>query len=136
MQNKIVPKVVKSIVKPKKSGNGTNNAKTKNTQTSTREIPKGSLTTTRVVNKDVRKVDGKSDVFNADNKVFISVKSSNLKGFHYDDKTRELLVKFNSGKDYMYKNVPKNIVVGLMNAASKGVYFGQKVRYKYSYKEI
>ena len=50
------------------------------------------------------------------------VDSSMIASVGYDPDTEELEVEFNSGKVYLYRNVPKEEYEGLMAAGSKGQY--------------
>jgi hypothetical protein len=65
-----------------------------------------------------------------------SVKSSNLSSVGYDPVRRMLEIEFNSGGIYQYSGVPEYEYDGLMNAASKGTYFGQNIKNKYSYRKV
>lgn len=50
------------------------------------------------------------------------VESSMIHAVGYDSKTRTLEVVFNSGKTYLYYDVPPKVYKGLMAAESKGQY--------------
>ena len=52
----------------------------------------------------------------------VPVESSMISAVAYDDAARELLVIFNSGKTYVYSNVPREVYDGLLRANSKGSY--------------
>jgi hypothetical protein len=46
----------------------------------------------------------------------------------YDEVTAELQVQFHNGAIYSYPSVPPEIYQGLINAPSKGQYFGLMIR--------
>lgn len=47
-----------------------------------------------------------------------------------------LTVYFNNGSIYVYVNVPENIVNDLLNAESKGRYFLNNIRDRYTYTRV
>ena len=57
--------------------------------------------------------------------------SSNIAEIGYDPDTSTLEIKFHNGGVYQYVNVPSEIHIGLMNAASKGSYFHRCIRERY-----
>lgn len=65
-----------------------------------------------------------------------SVSSSNLRSVGYDADTQTLELEFRSGSVYQYDGVPENVHSGLMQAASKGSYLNQHIRYQYHYQRI
>jgi len=64
------------------------------------------------------------------------VSSSNLASVGYDSTTRILRVEFRSGAVYEYSEVPEAEYQGLMGANSKGSYFHQNIKDRYSYTKI
>lgn len=66
----------------------------------------------------------------------IPVSSSNLASVGYDSTTRTLRVEFKSGAVYEYSDVPEAAYQGLMDASSKGSYFHQNIKDRYSYSKI
>jgi hypothetical protein len=66
----------------------------------------------------------------------IPVSSSNLASVGYDSKTQTLCIEFTSGGVYEYDNVPEAEYRGLMSAGSKGSYFHQNIKDRYSYRKI
>ena len=52
----------------------------------------------------------------------VNVESSCIESVGFDEEKKELYVKFNSGKTYMYPNCSKTLYEGLMNSSSKGRY--------------
>lgn len=56
------------------------------------------------------------------------LKSSNLAAASYDDATRTLTIKFNSGATWAYAEVPRTIYDGLVDAKSAGQFFAAKIR--------
>jgi len=61
----------------------------------------------------------------------ILLNSSNLKSVDYDEDTLTLEVEFKRGGKYRYLEVPLEVVNGLIDAKSAGVYFASKIRNKY-----
>jgi len=68
--------------------------------------------------------------------LLVSVISSNLMAMGYDPATGELQIQFRNGRIYSYQSVPPEIYDGLINAPSKGTYFGYYVRRIYPYVRI
>ena len=58
----------------------------------------------------------------------VLVVSTVIKSVGYDEKTQTLEIEFQSGAIYLHYDVPLEIYNGLMNAESKGRYFGQNIR--------
>jgi N-formylglutamate amidohydrolase len=50
--------------------------------------------------------------------------------------SRVLELRFESGRVYQYYNVPEEVYNAMLTAASKGKYFNEHIRGKYSYQEI
>jgi hypothetical protein len=59
--------------------------------------------------------------------------SSVIKSWHYDAETRDLAVVFQSGRRYVYKNVPAEIREGMRLAFAKGDYFNSHVRGRFHF---
>jgi KTSC domain-containing protein len=66
----------------------------------------------------------------------LPVESSLMTGVAYDEKTRELEIKFTSGKTYRYFDVPEDVYVRLRDANSKGEFFTEEIRDVYEYAEV
>ena len=62
-----------------------------------------------------------------------AVKSSVIHSFDYDPKGRRLWITFTSGKTYIYLEVPPEIHDGLFNADSRGEFFNEAIRDRYSF---
>lgn len=68
-------------------------------------------------------------------KEWVDVVSSNLEEVEYNNKTKELKIKFkNSPNIYIFKNVPGKIYAGMMWSNSKGKYFHKNIKNKYQYR--
>lgn len=52
----------------------------------------------------------------------VTVESSMIHAVGYDPETRKMEVVFNSGKTYVYDNVPQREYAALLSAESKGQY--------------
>lgn len=66
----------------------------------------------------------------------IPVKSSLIMALGYDPETKRLYVTFRGGRRYVYEAVPQEVVDGLENADSAGVYFLKTIRDNYDFKPI
>lgn len=64
------------------------------------------------------------------------VHSSNIRSVGYEAESRTLEVEFQSGGIYQYSGVPENVYQGLMQAASKGVYFHNRVKHWYPSRKV
>ena len=60
--------------------------------------------------------------------------SSVIQFFHYDADQRELLIGFQSGKRYVYEDVPPDIAAALKAAPSRGEYFNDHIRDRYTFR--
>ena len=61
----------------------------------------------------------------------IRVDSTSIESVGYDGLSRNLYVKFTSGKFYTYCNVPRNLYIGLIGAKSTGQCFTKHVKGTY-----
>lgn len=61
------------------------------------------------------------------------LKSSNLAAAGWHNNT--LTLKFVRGHVYNYPDVPKEVFVGLLNAASPGTYFARHIKDKYPHED-
>lgn len=62
--------------------------------------------------------------------------SSNIKHIIYQPALKIMQVMFVNGRIYWYYKVPRNIYEDFLKATSKGTYFWQNVKDKYTYKRI
>ncbi len=62
--------------------------------------------------------------------------STVIRDFSYDETRNELTVNFRSGKVYVYTLVPQSIAAAMHAAYSKGAYFNENIRDKYSYRQV
>jgi hypothetical protein len=68
-----------------------------------------------------------------DEDVRMAVASSNLQSFRYDETTNTLTIRFRSGGVYEYADVPPDIVDEMRWSESRGRYFWNYIRTRYSY---
>ena len=61
-----------------------------------------------------------------------TVSSSAIRRIEYDELTSRLHVTFASGKTYTYYRVPRSIYERFLLAASKGTFFNDHVKDRYS----
>ena len=62
--------------------------------------------------------------------------SSNIEAVGHDPLRSLLVVRFKSGKTYVYKEVPAPVYDEFVNAKSKGKYFGKHIRDNYQFEII
>ena len=67
---------------------------------------------------------------------FTPVESSMVLGVRYDQALFELEVIFRTGDKYCYKNVPRFVYEGFMNASSKGHYMRKYILGRYDFVRI
>jgi len=61
------------------------------------------------------------------------VDSSNVAAIGYDEEDNSLFVRFNSGQEYVYYNVPVETVAAFNDADSKGKYLNERIKGAYEY---
>lgn len=66
----------------------------------------------------------------------IQVTSSNISEIGYNEFKEILVIKFTSGKLYVYNDVPPKVHADFMSAGSKGTYFGSNIKNKYTTQSI
>ena len=59
--------------------------------------------------------------------------SSVIHSFEYDPRRRELSIVFQSGRRYVYQDVPPATFAGLQDAASHGDYFNTHIREQFAF---
>jgi KTSC domain len=64
------------------------------------------------------------------------VRSSNICSVGYEPETHALEVEFRGGGVYQYSGVPETVYQGMMRAASKGSYFHDHVKDRYSFRQV
>ena len=64
------------------------------------------------------------------------VVSSNLASVGYVARAKVLEIEFHSGAIYRYRDVPAGVHVGLINAESKGQYFGRRIRGRFEFRRM
>ena len=67
---------------------------------------------------------------------FTPVKSQMILGVRYNKNTFELDIVFRTGDKYRYKNVPKFVYDGLINAESHGQYMHKRILGRYEYERL
>lgn len=65
--------------------------------------------------------------------IWQSVESSNINQIGYDAGTREVRVRFKSGTEYVYKDVPDTEFAFFLEADSKGKYLSEHFKGQYEY---
>ena len=64
------------------------------------------------------------------------VRSSNICSVGYEPETQTLELEFHGGGIYQYSSVPEAVYKGLMRAASKGSYFHDYIKDRYSFRQV
>jgi hypothetical protein len=59
--------------------------------------------------------------------------STVIRSFHYESGRNRLVIKFQSGRRYVYSGVPPEIFHGMHSARSRGSFFNTHVRDRYPY---
>jgi hypothetical protein len=59
---------------------------------------------------------------------FTPIKSSMMKGYHYDPASRVLTVQFHGGSPYAYADVPAERVAAMTGGKSAGSYFAACIK--------
>ena len=59
--------------------------------------------------------------------------STVIRWFHYLPDRRELLIGFQSGREYAYQDVPEAVHLAMRRAFSKGEFFNTHIRDHYSF---
>jgi len=62
--------------------------------------------------------------------------SAVIRFFRYSPERRELKVTFVSGRLYAYEDVPPEVAAAFKDARSKGSFFNQQIRDRYTYRDI
>lgn len=66
----------------------------------------------------------------------IPVSSSNIESIGYDEPNKQVYVRFTSATLYIYKDVPQNEFINLMDAPSHGSYLHRNFKNVYPYERI
>lgn len=64
------------------------------------------------------------------------VKSSTISHVGYEKNTKTLKIKFKTGTEYHYQNVPEKEHISLINAESIGKYFVKNIKNIYKFNKI
>lgn len=62
--------------------------------------------------------------------------STVIRSFEYRPDSRELLIDFQTGRRYLYLDVPGDEVEALRSAFSKGRHFNAHIRDRYRFREL
>ncbi len=74
---------------------------------------------------------------NPDKKGWIKLeKSTNLAGIRYNAADQTLTVQFAMGAQYMYLDVPEEVVTELLEATSKGQYLNKVIKGSYDFVKV
>jgi hypothetical protein len=65
-----------------------------------------------------------------------AVESSVIRSVEYDEDERALFVTFTSGLTYRYADVPEVEYDALLGAASKGVFFNERIKDRYPFTQV
>jgi hypothetical protein len=62
--------------------------------------------------------------------------SSVVASIAYDEMSRDLEIRFVTGRTYRYLNVPPDVHEGLQSAPSKGTFFNAEIKDKYKFRDM
>jgi lysyl-tRNA synthetase class 2 len=62
--------------------------------------------------------------------------STVIRSFHYEVARRELRVEFQSGRIYLYRDVPAETFEAMRKSFSKGEFFNMHIRGQFSYSRL
>jgi len=65
-----------------------------------------------------------------------AVLSTNIDMIGYDEENSELHVRFNSGAEYVYNEVPPAVYQEFLDAESKGRYLNERIKGRYDYARV
>ena len=66
----------------------------------------------------------------------VLVESSNIDSVAYNNYDSTLFINFKRGGRYVYLGVPDSVYTALLGSQSKGSFFHQYIKNKYSYKKL
>lgn len=67
---------------------------------------------------------------------WVEVESSNIAAIGYDaDEEDDLYVRFNSGAEYVYHDVPEDVYNSFMDSDSKGKYLNEHIKGVYQFEK-
>ena len=64
------------------------------------------------------------------------VESSNIAAIGSEVGKLDLYVRFNSGSEYVYHDVPEEVVQDFLDADSKGKFLNERIKGKYQYEKV
>ena len=64
---------------------------------------------------------------------WVFVQSSNINALSYDEEENSIYVRFHSGGEYKYLNVPYYVFRDFLSAASKGKFFFWRIKDKFEW---
>ena len=62
--------------------------------------------------------------------------STVIERFTYDSARRELIVRFHSGRVYLYHDVAADVAVAMRGAFAKGEFFNARIRDRYRFTRL
>ena len=62
--------------------------------------------------------------------------SSVIRNYRYDPAERVLAIDFQTGRRYLYFEVPEEEVARMKSVTSKGRYFNRRIRDRYRFREV
>ena len=66
----------------------------------------------------------------------IPVESSNIRGIGYDADNEVLYVTFNSGSQYYYAGVSREVHASMMDSPSKGKFFHARIKGAFPFEKV
>lgn len=62
--------------------------------------------------------------------------SAVIRSFSYDPDSRALTITFQSGRRYLYHDVPETLVLEMKRAFSKGEFFNEHIRERFRFERL
>ena len=62
--------------------------------------------------------------------------STVIRRFHHDPGSNRLIIEFQTGRRYVYFDVPPEVYAAMRSAHSRGAYFNENIRDRYSFARL
>jgi hypothetical protein len=66
----------------------------------------------------------------------VTMPSTVIRRFAYDEMTGDLWVEFTTGRRYVYADVPIEVADAFRGAFAKGVYFNTRIKDQFSFRDV
>lgn len=62
--------------------------------------------------------------------------SAVIRSYRYDPESHELTITFQSGRRYLYRDVPEALIAEMKRAFSKGEFFNEHIREHFAFERL